>query len=66
MTECNTLNTVPSDAKWLARVTYKSANGRYGVDYPFSCPEELSDLIEAAQEPHKIIEIEILLSENAS
>jgi hypothetical protein len=65
MAQCDMINTVPSDAKWLARVTYKSANGRYGVSYPFSFPQELSDLIEAAQEPNKIIEIEILLRESA-
>ncbi|MGD9658956.1 MAG: hypothetical protein AB7U61_15195 [Methylocystis sp.] len=57
-------NAIPSDAKWLAKVTYKSADGRYGVSYPYSFPEELSELIEAAQEPHKIIEIEILLRES--
>ncbi len=51
------------DAKWVANVTYKSNNGRNGVSYSFNHPEELGDLIEAAQERGRIVEVEILLIE---
>ncbi len=54
-----------SDAKWLANVTYKSNNGRSGVSYSFNHPEELGDLIEAAQERGRIVEVEILLIEES-
>ncbi len=53
------------DAKWLANVTYKSANGRSGVSYSFNDPEELGDLIEAAQERGRIVEVKILLVEQS-
>jgi hypothetical protein len=66
MMHCNKLSVLPTDAKWVAKVTYKSNDGLYNVNYTFSHPEELSELIEAAQERHKIIEVEILLSESAS
>lgn len=45
--------------KWLANVTYDSKDGRRGVSYSFSRPEELTDLIEAAQERDRILEVEI-------
>ncbi len=51
--------------KWLANVTYKLKDGRRDVSYAFNDPEELGDLIEAAQERGKIVEIEILLLERA-
>jgi hypothetical protein len=51
-------------AKWLANVTYNSKDGRHGVSYSFSRPEELTDLIEAAQERDRILEVEILLIED--
>ncbi len=50
-----------TDSKWVANVTYKSSNGRCGVSYSFNDPEELGDLIEAAQERGRIVEVEILL-----
>ncbi len=54
-----------SDAKWVANVTYKSDNGRSGVTYSFNHPEELGDLIEAAQERGRIVEVEIFLIEES-
>ncbi len=54
-----------TDSKWVANVTYKSNNGRSGVSYSFNHPEELGDLIEAAQERGRIVEVEILLIESS-
>ena len=48
-----------SSARWLANVTYKSREGRRGVCYFFSRPEELGDVIEAAQERDRILAVEI-------
>jgi hypothetical protein len=48
------------DQRWLANVTYKSREGRRDVCYCFHRPEELVELIEAAQEREKVLEIEIL------
>ncbi len=53
------------DPKWVANVIYKSANGRSGVSYSFNHPEELGDLIAAAQERGRIVEVEILLIEQS-
>jgi hypothetical protein len=66
MTHCNKPSVLLTDARWVARVTYKSKDGLYNINYTFSHPEELGELIEAAQERHKIIEVEILLCENGS
>ncbi len=54
-----------TDSKWVANVTYKSANGRSGVSYSFNHPDELGDLIEAAQERGRIVEVDILLIEQS-
>ena len=45
--------------KWIAKVTYQSDQGSYKADYTFDDPEELRELIEAAQEPHRLVEVEI-------
>jgi hypothetical protein len=66
MTHRNTQHVVLNDTRWLAKVTYKSDNGPIGINYLFDDVEELTDLVEAAQERDRIIEIEILLSENES
>ncbi len=52
--------------KWLADVTYNSKDGGHGVSYSFSHPEELTDLIEAAQERHRILEVKISMVEGTS
>ncbi len=59
-------HSISSNTRWLANVTYKSDNGPYAVAYSFNVPEQLTDLIEAAQEWQKVIEIEILLVEDDS
>ena len=62
MAHRNTQHVVLNDTRWLAKVTYKSDVGLIGINYPFDNVEELTDLVEAAQERGRIIEIEILLS----
>ena len=62
MAHRNTQHVVLNDTRWLAKVTYKSDNGPIGINYPFDNVEELTDLVETAQERGRIIEIEILLS----
>ncbi|MGD9539909.1 hypothetical protein [Methylocystis sp.] len=62
MAHRNTQHVVLNDTRWLAKVTYKSDNGPIGINYPFDNVEELTDLVEAAQERGRIVEIEILLS----
>jgi hypothetical protein len=62
MTHRNTQHVVLNDTRWLAKVTYKSDNGLISINYPFDNVEELTDLVEAAQERGRIVEIEILLS----
>ena len=62
MAHRNIHHAVLNDTRWLAKVTYKSDNGPIGINYPFDNVEELTDLVETAQERGRIIEIEILLS----
>jgi hypothetical protein len=57
MAHRNTQHVVLNDTRWLAKVTYKSDNGPIGINYPFDNVEELTDLVEAAQERDRIIEI---------
>jgi hypothetical protein len=64
MMHCDTISAFPTDTKWVAKATYKLKDGLYSVNYTFNHPEELDELIEAAQERDKIIEVEILLCEN--
>ena len=52
-----------SAIKWMANVIYNSKDGRHGVSYSFSRPEDLTDLIEAAQERDKILKVEISIIE---
>ncbi|MFO1126510.1 MAG: hypothetical protein U1E25_15315 [Methylocystis sp.] len=66
MAHRNIHHAVLNDTRWLAKVTYKSDYGPIGINYLFDDVEELTDLVEAAQERDRIIEIEILLSENES
>jgi hypothetical protein len=51
--------TCVSAIKWMANVIYNSKDGGRGVSYSFSRPEDLTDLIEAAQERDKIVKVEI-------
>lgn len=50
-----------TNQRWLANVTYNSRDGLRGVSYCFHRPEELVELIEAAQEREKVVGVEIVL-----
>ena len=61
MARLNSREADVKNAKWLANVAYNSDDGRRVVCYSFIRPEELAELIEAAQERNRILEVEILL-----
>jgi hypothetical protein len=66
MMERDEHETYASAVKWMANVIYNSKEGRRGVSYSFSRPEDLTDLIEAAQERDRILEVDISIIEDTN
>ncbi len=46
MAHCNIQHVVPNDARWLAKVIYKSDSGPIGFNYPFDDVEELERVLD--------------------